>query len=86
MEDKMLMEGLLWDTKVLADLCLHGSIESSNENVHKTFLLALQDVMCMQNDIYNVMSKNSWYTTEEVEEDKILQAKQKFSKLVEGEE
>jgi len=34
MEDKMLMEGLLWDTKVMADLCLHGSIESSTEMVY----------------------------------------------------
>ena len=57
MEDKMLMEGLLWDTKVMADLCLHGSIESSTEMVHKTFLIGLKDVMSKKNDIYNLMSK-----------------------------
>lgn len=86
MEDRMLMEGLLMDVKVMADLCLHGSIESSTEDVHKTFLVALKDVLTMQNDIYTVMSNEGWYTLCNVEETKIQKAKQKFSKLAEGEE
>lgn len=85
MEDKMLMEGLLWDTKVLADLCLHGSIESSTKEVHESFLIALKDVLQMQNDIYNLMSNEGWYQTEAVEKTKIEQAKQKFSMLMEEE-
>lgn len=85
MEDRMLMEGLLWDTKVLADLCLHGSIESANDEIHKTFLIGLKEVMTMQNDIYTVMSSKGYYQTEEVEQKKRDKAIQKFSKLVEGE-
>ncbi len=85
MEDRMLMEGLLWDTKVMADLCLHGSIESATETVHKTFLIGLKEVMTMQNDIYTLMSNEGWYTTDEVEEKKLEKARQKFSTLM-GEE
>lgn len=83
MEDRMLMEGLLWDTKVMADLCLHGSIESATEEVHKTFLIGLKEVMTMQNDIYTLMSNEGWYTTDEVEEKKLEKARQKFSTLME---
>lgn len=37
MENKIMLEGILWDLKVMADLLLHGSIESATKNVHKTF-------------------------------------------------
>lgn len=85
MEDKMLMEGLLWDTKVLADLCMHGSIESGSKEVHESFLVALKDVLQMQHEIYNIMSEMGFYTTAEVEQSKIDKVKQKFTKLVEEE-
>jgi len=83
MEDKMLMEGLLWDTKVLLDLVLHGSIESSNDSVHKMFLLALKDLMTMQTDIYSIMSEKRWYSSDTVEESKLESARQKFAQLIE---
>lgn len=82
MEDKMLMEGLLWDTKVLADLCLHGSVESSTKEVHETFLTGLKDVLQMQHEIYTTMSEFGWYTTTEVEQTKIDKVVQKFETFV----
>lgn len=85
MSDKMLMEGLLWDTKVMADLCLHGSIESATDEVHKTFLIGLKEVMTMQNDIYTTMSDQGWYKTDQVLESKLTQAKEKFSTALEEE-
>jgi len=85
MEDKMLMEGLLWDTKVMADLCLHGSIESGTKEVHELFLSALKDVMTMQHEIYVSMSNAGWYQKEAVEKQKIQQTKEKFSTLFEKE-
>ena len=86
MEDKMLVEGILWDTKVLADLCLHGTIESATEENHHMFQMALKDILTMQNEIYNFMSAEGWYTTEAVEQTKLNQAKNKFQKLIEGNE
>lgn len=85
MEDKMLMEGLLWDTKVLADLCLHGTIESSSANVHEMFLMGLKEVLHMQHEIYQMMSDMGWYTTTDVEQTKIDKVIQKFQTFVEQE-
>jgi spore coat protein CotF len=85
MEDKFLMEGLLWDTKVLIDLCMHGSIESSTKDVHETFLVALKDVLQMQHEIYQAMSEMGFYTTTEVEQSKIDKVMQKFKSFAEQE-
>lgn len=85
MEDKLLMEGLLWDTKEMADLCLHGSIESGTKDVHEAFLGALKEILNMQHEIYETMSSNGWYQEEQVEQTKIDQAKQKFKCLCEKE-
>ena len=85
MEDKMLMEGLLWDTKVLADLCLHVTIESSSANVHEMFLTGLKEVLHMQHEIYQMMSDMGWYTTTDVEQTKIDKVIQKFQTFVEQE-
>lgn len=82
MEDKLLMEGLLFDMKVMADLCLHGAIESSTEEVHKTFIGGLKDILSMQNSIYQMMSEEGYYTMQNVEKTKIDQAKQKFAQFI----
>lgn len=83
MEDRLLMEGLLFDTKVMADLCLHGAIESSTEEVHKQFSTALKDVLSMQHEIYTIMSNEGWYQMNQVEQKKLDQAKRKFATLME---
>ncbi len=85
MEDKMLMEGILWDTKVIIDLCMHGSIESATKEVHEMFVSALKDVLQMQHEIYQAMSDMGWYTTCNVEQTKIDQVKDKFKTFVEQE-
>jgi len=86
MEDKMLMEGLLWDMKEMADLCMHGSIESGTESVHSLFQTALKDILNMQNEIYTLMSNEGWYCPSNVAESKISQVKQKFQTFVTTEE
>ncbi len=81
----MILEGLLWDTKVLADLCLHGSIESGTEGVHETFLIGLKEILTMQHEIYLTMQEQGWYTTENVEAKKLEDAQNKFQQLLEEE-
>lgn len=79
MNDKEIMESLLQTTKSVCDLYLHGSIESSTPKVHEAFHGALNDAICMQNDIYTQMSDHGWYTTEQEQPQRIQQVKQKFS-------
>lgn len=76
--DKYLLEGLLWDTKVLSDLCLHGTIESSTPEVHSLFESSLKDILTMQNEIYKKMEENGFYQVTQVEKTKIMETKSKF--------
>lgn len=79
MEDKNLMENILLLEKGACDLFLHGSIESSTDNVHKTFHNALNDSLCMQDAIYDKMAAKGWYPTEQAEQNKVNSLKQKYS-------
>ena len=78
MDDKSIMENILLTTKGVCDLYMHGAIESGTANVHTAFDTALKDSLCMQDDIYKKMMNKGWYQTEQVEQQKIQQLKQKF--------
>ncbi len=78
MDDKCLMEDLLLLEKGVCDLYLHGSIESSTQNVNQAFRTALNDSLNAQSTIYNKMSAKGWYPTQNVEQTKIDTVKQKF--------
>jgi spore coat protein CotF len=73
------MENLLNVTKGACDLYLHGTIESPTMNVHQTFDNALNDTLCMQDDIYKKMSAKGWYTTDQAEQQKISKIKNQFA-------
>ena len=86
MDDKLLMEGLLWDMKVLSDLSFHGSIEASTSGIKQEFKSALKNVLSMQEDIYNKMSDAGYYPAEQVEQSKIAETKSKFDETIEYKE
>ena len=79
MEDKDLMEKELLIIKGVCDLYLHGTIESSTAEVHEAFKCALNESLNIQNKIYNLMAEKGWYQMENVEQQKIDAAKQKFA-------
>lgn len=79
MDDKCIMENLLNVTKGACDLYLHGTIESPTMNVHQAFDNALNDTLCMQDDIYKKMSAKGWYTTDQAEQQKISKIKNQFA-------
>lgn len=79
MDDKCIMENMLLTEKGICDLYLHGTIESSTITVNETFNKALNDSLCLQGDIYKKMSAKGWYATEQAEQQKITNIKQKYS-------
>ena len=79
MDDTCIMENILLTEKGVCDLFLHGTIESSTANVHQAFNTALNDSLCMQDELYKKMAQKGWYPTEQAEEQKIQKVKQKFS-------
>ena len=84
MDDKTMLEGILWDLKVLGDLCLHGSIESSVDEVHNCFVKSLSEVLELQNELFNVMSELGMYNISTVESSKITKALGKYNSTLEG--
>ena len=81
MSDKVIMEGILLTTKGACDLFMHGSIESGTPKVHQAFSTALNDAICMQSNVYKQMSDHGWYTTEQAQQQKLQQVKQKYSTM-----
>ena len=79
MDDKTLMEDLLYAIKGTCDLYFHGTIESATADVHNTFSCVLDKSLQMQNDIYNKMSEKGWYQNKPVPQPQIQQTAQKFS-------
>ena len=85
MDNKTMLEGILWDLKALGDLFLHGSLESGTKTVHTAFMSALDEILTMQNDLYTLMSEENMYTVENVAETKLTKAQNKFNPTLEEE-
>ena len=79
MEDRDLLERQLVLEKGICTLYLHGAIESETKEVHDAFKCALEESLNIQNHIYNLMKDKGWYQTENAEQQKIDNARQKFS-------
>ncbi len=79
MDDQNLMKNILLLEKGVCDLYMHGSLESSTDNVHQAFKTALNESLCIQDTIYDEMTAKGWYSTEQVEQTKIDSVKQKYS-------
>lgn len=78
MDDKTIMETMLYAVKGTCDLYLHGAIESVGD-VYSTFNGALDKALKMQADIYNKMSEKGWYQTKQATCQQIQQTAQKFA-------
>ena len=85
MDNKTMLEGILWDLKVMGELTLHGTIESSTPEINKVFQNSLIDILNLQNDLYTLMSEEKMYETSTVSETKIAKTKNKFNAELEKE-
>ena len=85
MDNKTMLEGILWDLKVMGELTLHGTIESGTPEVNKVFQNSLIDILNLQNDLYTLMSEENMYETSTVSETKIAKIKNKFNAELEKE-
>lgn len=78
MGDKYLMETILYGSKVINDLYLHGSIEASNETVVSLFHKALQEALDLHNEIFQAMKTVGFYSTTNVDVSEIENMRQKL--------
>lgn len=81
MNDQAIMENLLLTTKGACDLHMHGTIESSTQNVHQAFDSALSDSLNMQSDIYKQMADKGWYPPEQANAQQIGKVRQRYAQM-----
>ena len=79
MDDRNLMQDILLLEKGACDLYMHGTIESSSQNINQAFKTALNSSLTLQDVIYKKMTQKGWYQTEQAEQNKVDTLKQKFS-------
>ena len=79
MDDKNLMENLLLLEKGCCDLYMHGTVESSTQNVQGAFRAALTESLTMQSDLYSKMAGKGWYPSTEAPQNQVDNLKQKYS-------
>lgn len=79
MQDQVIMNDILTSVKNACDIFMHGTIESPTPNVNSTFKQALNESLCIQNEIYAKMAQKGWYPTTQAHQQQIQQTKQKYA-------
>ncbi len=64
--DRLLMENYLLILKSTVEVFVHGSLESSNEDVRNLLKKGLNEIMSMQARTYDLMSQYGWYPVNNV--------------------
>ena len=71
MNDQSLLESYLLLLKSTVEVYVHGTLESSNEDVRKLLNKSLNDTLKMQGTTYDEMTNYSWYKIENVDKSAI---------------
>lgn len=83
MNDKLLMENILYSSKVINDLLMHGVIEASNDKIMVLYNKAISNTLKLHNEIFKTLKDASLYEVNNAPKDKIEKLKNKLSTLVE---
>lgn len=84
MNDQEMFTDVLSTQKFVTDGYNTAANEAKNENVRRAFLSILADEHELQKEAFCEMETHGWYPTENAPQNKIDQAKQKFSCDVQG--
>lgn len=68
MDDQMLLDNYLLVLKSTVEVYVHGTLESSNEEVRKLLKEGLDNTMSAQANTYDEMTKYGWYKVNNVKE------------------
>ena len=67
MLDQLLMDNYLLVLKSTVEVYVHGTLESSNEDIRELLKECLNDTLTHQANIYDEMTKYGWYNIKNVE-------------------
>ena len=71
--DKLLMENYLLVLKSTVEVFVHGTLESSNEDIRTTLKNGLNNIMTSQAKTYDLMTKYGWYQVNNIDNTMINQ-------------
>ena len=72
MNDELCMNNYLLILKSTVEVYIHGTLESSHENVRNLLKENLNDILTSQANTYDEMVKYNWYKVTNIESSKIL--------------
>ena len=64
--DKKNMENYLLVLKSTVEVYVHGTQESSNQDIRNLFNESLNKILNSQRDTYDLMKENNWYNVQNV--------------------
>lgn len=67
MSDQLLMDNYLLVLKSTIEVYVHGTLESSNEDIRQLLKKGLEETITHQANTYDEMTKYGWYTIKNVE-------------------
>lgn len=67
MNDQLIMENYLLILKSTTEVYVHGTLESSNLDVKNILKNSLNEILDLQKNTYNLMTKYGWYQVNNVE-------------------
>lgn len=71
MNNQLVMDNYLLLLKSTVEVYVHGTLESSNEDVRNDMKENLNETLTSQANTYDLMTKNGWYNVNNVEESEI---------------
>ena len=73
MDNQIIMENYLLVLKSTVEVFVHGTLESSNKDIHDELKNGLDEIMASQENTYNEMTKYGWYQVNNVDSSTINQ-------------
>ena len=79
MSDQLLMDNYLLVLKSTMEVYVHGTLESSNEDIRELLKEGLNNTQTNQANTYDEMTKYGWYNVKDVEQTTIKETLNKLS-------
>ena len=71
MDNNLIMENYLLVLKSTVEVFVHGTLESSNNDVRNLLKNKLSDIMTSQANTYDIMTKYGWYQVNNIDKNTI---------------
>ena len=73
MDNKLIIENYLLVLKSTVEVYVHGTLESSNQDIRELLKQGLNEILNSQAKTYNVMTQKGWYSINNIEASSIKQ-------------